>query len=83
MQRLTPAIQLLGLGSFVATCIVGATIGGFFVDKALDTGRVFTLVGLALGLVMAGYGAYRLLSDTIRDTNRWQAEQATLKKRKK
>jgi putative F0F1-ATPase subunit (Ca2+/Mg2+ transporter) len=74
VQRLTPAVQLLGLGSYVATCIAGGTIGGFFLDKALDTGRVFTLAGLALGLAAAFYGGYRMLMDTIADINRWQRD---------
>lgn len=73
MQRLTPAIQLLGLGSYIATCIAGGTIGGYFLDEALDTGRIFTLSGLALGLLLAFWGGYRMLMDTITDINRWNA----------
>jgi hypothetical protein len=73
VQRLTPAIQLLGLGSYVATCIAGGTVGGYFLDEALDTGRILTLTGLALGLAVAFYGGYRMLMDTIADINRWNA----------
>ena len=72
MQRLSPAIQLLGLGSYLATCIAGGTVGGHFIDQALDTGRIFTLSGLALGLVVAFYGGYRMLMDTIADVERWE-----------
>jgi hypothetical protein len=72
VPRLSPAIQLLGLGSYVATCIAGGTVGGFFLDKALDSGRIFTLVGLGLGLVAAFWGGYRMLMDTIADINRWE-----------
>jgi Putative F0F1-ATPase subunit Ca2+/Mg2+ transporter len=75
VQRLTPAIQLLGLGSYVAVCIAGGTIGGYFLDGALGTGRILTLAGLALGLVAALYGGYRMLMDTIADINRWQARE--------
>lgn len=82
MQRLTPAIQLLGLGSYIATCIAGGTIGGYFLDEALDTGRIFTLSGLALGLITAGYGGYRMLMDTLRDIDRWNRRQAAAKNAK-
>jgi hypothetical protein len=73
MERLTPAIRLLGLGSYVAVCIAGGTIGGYLLDEALGTGRILTLAGLALGLVAAFYGGYRMLMETIADINRWQA----------
>jgi F0F1-type ATP synthase assembly protein I len=76
VQRLSPAIQLLGLGSYVATCIAGGTIGGYFLDEKLDTGPILTLTGLALGLLMAFYGGYRMLMDTIADINRWQSRRA-------
>lgn len=75
MGRLTPAIQLLGLGSYVAVCIAGGTVGGYFLDEALGTGRALTLAGLALGLVAAFYGGYRMLMDTLADINRWEARQ--------
>jgi F0F1-type ATP synthase assembly protein I len=80
MQRLTPAVQLLGLGSYLATCIAGGTIGGYFLDQALGTGKVLTISGLALGLVAAFYGGYRMLMNTIADINRWEERQARRKK---
>jgi hypothetical protein len=83
MQRLTPAIQLLGLGSYVATCIAGATVGGYFLDEALGTGRILTLCGLGLGLIAAAYGGYRMLVDTIADINRWERRQQASKTQKK
>ena len=80
MQRLTPAVQLLGLGSYLATCIAGGTIGGYFLDQALGTGKVLTISGLAFGLVAAFYGGYRMLMNTIADINRWEERQARRKK---
>lgn len=82
-MRPTPAFRLFGLGSYVATCIVGATIGGYFLDEALGIGPVLTLSGLALGLVAAFWGGYRMLMETIADVNRWQAREAKKKKNDK
>jgi hypothetical protein len=71
--RLTPAIQLIGLGSYVATCIAGGAIGGHFLDGALGTGRILTMSGLALGMVAAFWGGYRMLMNTLADLQRWHA----------
>ena len=83
MQHVTPAVRLLGLGSYVAVCIVGGTVGGYFLDQALGTGKALTLAGLVLGLTAAMFGGYRMLMETIADTNRWEARQAAKKQQKK
>ncbi len=81
-MRLTPAVHLLGLGSYVAVCIAGGTVGGYFLDEALGTGKVLTLGGLALGLVAAFYGGYRMLMDTLADIQRWEARAARKQQKK-
>lgn len=70
MQRLGPVAQLLGLGSYLATCIAGGPIVGYFVDRWLDTAPAFTLIGLALGLIIAFVGSYRMITETLRDMER-------------
>ena len=82
-MRLTPAVQLLGLGSYIAVCIAGGTIGGYYLDGALGTGKILTLGGLALGLITAFYGGYRMLTDTIADINRWTEREARRQKQQK
>ena len=81
-MRLTPAVQLLGLGSYVAVCIAGGTVGGFYLDEALGTGRILTISGLVLGLVVAFYGGYRMLMDTLADIQRWEARAARKQQKK-
>ena len=53
--------RLAGVGWFVALSIAGGAIGGFWVDKWLDTRPIFTLVGLAIGLAVAARGMVTLL----------------------
>jgi hypothetical protein len=73
MEGLPPSARLLGIGFYVATCIVLFTVGGKVLDAELDTGRLFTLVGLALGLVCALYGGVRQLLEVLDAINRRNA----------
>ncbi len=80
MQRLGPVAQLLGLGSYLATCIAGGPIVGYFVDRWLDTAPAFTLIGLAFGLIIAFVGSYRMITETLRDMEREAARRKANKK---
>jgi ATP synthase protein I len=70
VDRLGPVTQLLGLGSYLATCIAGGPIAGYFIDRWLDTSPTFTLIGLFLGLVTAFVGSYRMITSTLRAMER-------------
>lgn len=48
------------LGFGVAVSLALLVGGGVWLDGRLDTAPVFTLIGLALGLVSAGYQLYEL-----------------------
>jgi hypothetical protein len=48
------------LGFGVAVSLAVMVGGGVWLDQALDIAPVFTLVGLALGLISAGYQLYEL-----------------------
>ncbi len=63
MSQWPPAMQLMGIGWYVATCIVFGVVGGVLLDDELGTGFALTLIGLALGLASAGWGGYRMLQD--------------------
>ena len=54
--------RLLGVGWYVAICIVGGVWGGVWLDEKLGTSPLFLLIGLVLGLVIAGAGVYRMLA---------------------
>ena len=60
-NKMGTILRLLGIGWYVALCIGGGALGGLWVDRNLDANPVFTLVGLGLGIVLAGFGMYRML----------------------
>ncbi len=66
MTRLPPTVRLTGLGFYIALCIGGGVFGGVQLDGLLDTGRLFAILGLILGLVLAFGGGYILLLDVLK-----------------
>ena len=58
-------MRLMGLGWYVALCIIGGIGGGVLVDSWLGTEPIFTLIGLFGGLLLAFWGGYFLLMEAI------------------
>ena len=63
-KRWEEVFRLVGIGWYIAVCILLGTLGGRWLGQKLD-GRsyevLFTLLGLFLGLIVAFFGVYRLL----------------------
>ncbi len=55
------ALRLLGIGWYVALCILGGTLGGWYLDRLADWGPALTLTGLCLGIALAVVGMMRML----------------------
>jgi|TARA_B110000263_G_C15097051_1_gene413503 hypothetical protein len=66
---LTTVLQFLGIGWYIALCLLAGVGGGVWLDKQLGSLPVLTLLGLGLGLVTAGYGTYKMLKPWI-ESNR-------------
>ena len=60
-ETLVIVLQLVGVGWYVAICVIGGLFGGLWLDRKLDVLPVFTLVGIVLGTVLAFYGIYKML----------------------
>lgn len=70
MDRATLAtvLQLVGVGWYVALCIVGGTLGGLWLDRTLETLPVFTLIGVTLGAIVAMYGTYKMVIPLVKNS---------------
>lgn len=49
-----------GLGCSVVVSLIMTIGGGLLLDRAVGTSPLFTLIGVALGLIAAGYQLYEL-----------------------
>jgi len=65
MKHWPPAVALLGIGWYVATCIVMGVLAGLWLDDRAGIAPALTFAGLALGLAAAGWGGYRMLLDVL------------------
>ena len=61
MEHWVPALRLTGIGFYIVICILLGTGAGYWLDNRLNTAPWLLLVGLLLGLALAGYGVYRML----------------------
>ena len=66
MDRLPPTVRLTGLGFYLALCISGGVFGGVQLDEWLDTGRLFAVLGLFLGLALGLGGSFLLLLEVLK-----------------
>jgi len=60
MGRWRAALRLVGVGWYIAFCIILGVVAGRWLDVRLDTSLLW-IIGLILGIVIAFYGVYRML----------------------
>ena len=65
MNSWVVALRLMGLGWYVASCIVLGIVGGLGLDKLVGTTPLFTLLGTVLGTILAFWGLYKLVRPII------------------
>ena len=58
-------MRLVGVGWYIALCIVLGVWGGSWLDIWLNTKPFLVIVGLLIGIAVAFYGVYRMLVPTM------------------
>jgi ATP synthase protein I len=61
MDKWGPVAKFLGVGFYIAFCIIFGILGGLWLDKLFHTEPIFLLLGLVIGLTAAFWGLYRML----------------------
>ena len=62
-------MQMVGMGWYVAVCIVIGVLAGLWLDRKFETSPVFLLAGTLLGVVTAFYGMYKLMAPFLQDSS--------------
>jgi F0F1-type ATP synthase assembly protein I len=58
--------DLVGLGGLLAGAVVAGTVLGLVVDRQAGTAPVFTLLGVAIGIVSGGIGFWLRVRSALR-----------------
>ena len=61
--------RLIGLGWYVAFCLVAGILGGLWLDQQLRLTPLFLLLGLAAGLGAAFWGIYRMVQESVEESS--------------
>ncbi len=61
MRRRQAALRLIGVGWYIASSILLGMLAGLWLDNKFNTKPLFVVAGLILGIIVAGYGVYRML----------------------
>jgi ATP synthase protein I len=69
MKRFEVALRFVGVGFYIGGSIVLGVFVGLWLDDKLGTRPLLSIVGLFLGLIIAGYGVYRMLLPLIKSND--------------
>ncbi|MCX7912452.1 MAG: AtpZ/AtpI family protein [Dehalococcoidales bacterium] len=61
------ALRLTGLGFFIGGCIAGGALAGWYLGAQKP---FFMILGIIAGLLVAGYGTYRMLLPLIQNSKK-------------
>jgi apolipoprotein N-acyltransferase len=66
-KRWAGVIRFVGIGWYIAACIILGTLGGRWVGQKLggNSETILTIAGLFLGLIAAFLGVYRMVKSTL------------------
>ena len=59
-EQLASAGMAVGMGCSIVVSVLISVLGGLFLDQLTDQTPLFTLVGVGLGLFLAGYQLWEL-----------------------
>jgi len=65
-------MRLIGIGWIIVICLLLGVVGGTQLDKAIDTGKLFTVIGLFVGLFLGLWGGWLQLREVLDAINRRQ-----------
>jgi len=71
-RRTAAVLRFIGIGWYIAICIVLGALGGRWLGRAIDgdtSEAIFIILGVLLGVLVAFYGLYQMTKTLRSDSN--------------
>lgn len=65
MNTMGTVLRLLGIGWYVAVCVVGGGLCGVWIDGLFGLRPLFSLLGMGAGVFIALFGMYKMLMSVL------------------
>jgi ATP synthase protein I len=65
-----PMLSLMGMGFYIAIAIILGIWGGHWLDGKMNTGPLWLLIGLVLGIAVAALGVYNMIKPFMEDAKK-------------
>jgi F0F1-type ATP synthase assembly protein I len=56
-----PMLSLMGMGFYIAIAIILGIWGGHWLDGKMNTGPLWLIIGLVMGIAVAALGVYNMI----------------------
>ena len=63
-------LSLMGMGFYIAIAIILGIWGGHWLDGKMNTGPLWLLIGLVLGIAVAALGVYNMIKPFMEDAKK-------------
>ena len=65
-----PMLSLMGMGFYIAIAIILGIWGGHWLDGKMNTGPLWLIIGLVLGIAVAALGVYNMIKPFMEDAKK-------------
>ena len=70
-----PMLSLMGMGFYIAIAIILGIWGGHWLDGKMNTGPLWLIIGLILGIAVAALGVYNMIKPFMEEAKKTDNKQ--------
>jgi F0F1-type ATP synthase assembly protein I len=69
-----PMLSLMGMGFYIAIAIILGIWGGHWLDLKMNTGPLWLIIGMVLGIAVVALGVYNMMKPFIENVKKMDSK---------